>query len=67
MSYSPISHCRIKDLLGFEVDELVGKSVYNYHHALDSEGVEKAYKTCKYWLFVSFCIDPMVTVLVGVC
>ncbi|XP_064603399.1 LOW QUALITY PROTEIN: hypoxia-inducible factor 1-alpha-like [Liolophura sinensis] len=35
---------RIKDLIGYNSDELIGKSVYDYHHALDSEVVEKAYK-----------------------
>nr|WNN25257.1 hypoxia-inducible factor 1 [Leptochiton rugatus] len=35
---------RIKDLIGYNSEELIGQSVYSYHHALDSEVVEKAYK-----------------------
>ncbi|XP_025105789.1 endothelial PAS domain-containing protein 1-like isoform X1 [Pomacea canaliculata] len=35
---------RVQDLLCYSSDELLGKSLYDYHHALDSEIVEKAYK-----------------------
>lgn len=35
---------RITDLVGFDNDKLVGESIYNYHHALDSENLEKSYK-----------------------
>lgn len=39
---------RVFDLLGFNSDDLVDQSVFNYHHALDSEDVEKAYKNRKF-------------------
>lgn len=42
-----IVYIRIKALIGYECEELVGTSLYMYHHALDSEVVEKAYKDCK--------------------
>ncbi|KAK6183532.1 hypothetical protein SNE40_011000 [Patella caerulea] len=35
---------RVQDLVGYESNELVGQSMYNYHHALDSHVVEKAFK-----------------------
>ncbi|KAJ8308811.1 hypothetical protein KUTeg_013685 [Tegillarca granosa] len=35
---------RMKDLIGYDSEELLGKSLYNYHHVLDSEIVVKAYK-----------------------
>ena len=38
---------RVKDLINYSSEELVGKSLYDYHHALDSEAVENAYKDCK--------------------
>ncbi|KAJ9599244.1 hypothetical protein L9F63_010246 [Diploptera punctata] len=36
---------RIGEFLGYSPDELLGKSVYEYHHALDSEAVEKGFKS----------------------
>ncbi|XP_023722628.1 protein similar isoform X5 [Cryptotermes secundus] len=36
---------RIGEFLGYNPDELLGKSVYEYHHALDSEAVEKGFKS----------------------
>lgn len=36
---------RISNLLGFKAEELVGRSLYEYHHALDSETLEKSFKT----------------------
>ncbi|XP_041352992.1 hypoxia-inducible factor 1-alpha-like isoform X2 [Gigantopelta aegis] len=35
---------RIEDLIGYNCEDLIDKSLYNYHHALDNEIVEKAYK-----------------------
>nr|WNN25264.1 hypoxia-inducible factor 1 [Palola sp.] len=35
---------RITDLLGYLPDDLLGESAYDYHHALDSEEVEKAFR-----------------------
>ena len=37
----------MKDLINYSSEELVGKSLYDYHHALDSDVVESAYKDCK--------------------
>ncbi|ESO83510.1 hypothetical protein LOTGIDRAFT_133221, partial [Lottia gigantea] len=34
----------IKELVGYNCEELMGQSMYNYHHALDSHVVEKAFK-----------------------
>lgn len=36
---------RISNLLGFKPEELVGRSLYDYHHALDSEILEKSFRT----------------------
>ncbi|KAL3285644.1 hypothetical protein HHI36_000176 [Cryptolaemus montrouzieri] len=53
----------MKDVLGYKEDELLGKSVYEYHHAMDSDAIYAAYKCCKYNLLriffhksVSICI-----------
>ena len=35
---------RIEKLIGYDSEKLEGKSIYNYHHALDSEPLEKSYK-----------------------
>ncbi|XP_013386590.1 hypoxia-inducible factor 1-alpha isoform X2 [Lingula anatina] len=36
---------RIQELVGYGGDDLIGKSVYEFHHALDSEEIERSYKT----------------------
>lgn len=35
-------------LLGYEPDDLLGKSVYEYHHAMDMDLISSSYKCCKY-------------------
>ena len=42
------SYCRIYDLLGYRSDDLIGQSVYEYYHALDSDDMDKAYKNRTY-------------------
>ncbi|KAL1513011.1 hypothetical protein ABEB36_002499 [Hypothenemus hampei] len=32
------------DILGYTSDDLIGKSVYEYHHAMDSDSIGSAYK-----------------------
>ena len=44
----PGSSCRIYDLLGYRSDDLIGQSVYEYYHALDSDEMDKAYKNRTY-------------------
>lgn len=39
---------RIGEVLGYNPGELVGKSLYDFHHAMDSEVVEKGFKCCEY-------------------
>nr|WNN25267.1 hypoxia-inducible factor 1 [Phoronis psammophila] len=36
---------RVYQLVGYTSEDLVGKSAYDYHHALDSMELEKSYKT----------------------
>lgn len=38
---------RMLEFLGFESDDLIGKSVYEYHHAMDMNVISTAYKSCK--------------------
>lgn len=38
---------RIAELIGYNASDLQGKSIYQYHHASDSEEIEKAFKTCE--------------------
>ncbi|XP_075222186.1 HIF-1 transcription factor component sima [Lycorma delicatula] len=35
---------KMGEFLGYEPDDLVGKSVFEFHHALDSQAVDKAFK-----------------------
>ncbi|KAG8198518.1 hypothetical protein JTE90_017383 [Oedothorax gibbosus] len=44
------THCddTIRALAGYDSDELIGKSVYTFHHALDTEVLLAAYKTREY-------------------
>lgn len=35
---------RMKELVGYSSDELIGKSIFSYHHAQDSGVIDKAYK-----------------------
>ncbi|CAL1541836.1 unnamed protein product [Lymnaea stagnalis] len=35
---------RIQDLAGFNCDEMIGQSLYDFHHALDSDVIDKAFK-----------------------
>ncbi|XP_049826586.1 protein similar isoform X2 [Aethina tumida] len=34
----------LEDILGYNAEDLIGKSVYEYHHALDSDAIGTAYK-----------------------
>ena len=36
---------RIQKLLGYRADDIVGQSVYSYHHALDTETLDKTFRT----------------------
>lgn len=38
------------DILGYDSEDLVGKSAYEYHHAMDSDSVCSAFKCRKYFL-----------------
>ncbi|GJQ72733.1 hypothetical protein Trydic_g15875, partial [Trypoxylus dichotomus] len=38
---------KMMDFLGFSSEDLIGKSVYEYHHAMDSEAICSAYKCYK--------------------
>ncbi|XP_062580697.1 hypoxia-inducible factor 1-alpha-like isoform X2 [Saccostrea cucullata] len=35
---------RVKDLLGYNCSDLINKSLFDYHHAMDSELIDQAYK-----------------------
>ena len=38
---------RISELLGYKCDDLLNRSVFDYHHAQDTEDLDKAFKHCK--------------------
>lgn len=42
----------LEDILGYNAEDLIGKSVYEYHHALDSDAIGTAYKCCKFLFFL---------------
>lgn len=41
----------MEEFLGYEPDDLVGKSVFEFHHAQDSQAVDKAFRCCKYYYY----------------
>lgn len=40
-------HHRVTELLGYTPEDLLGRSVYDFYHALDSENVTKSHQNCK--------------------
>lgn len=36
---------RVFSLLGYKLEQLIGKSLFLFHHALDGEVLEKAFRT----------------------
>lgn len=36
------------EFLAYDPESLIGKSVFEYHHAQDRLAIEKAFKSCKY-------------------
>ena len=48
-----VLYFRVKDLLGYNCSDLINKSLFDYHHAMDSEVIDHSYRNCKYsivWL-----------------
>ncbi|XP_033733955.1 hypoxia-inducible factor 1-alpha-like isoform X2 [Pecten maximus] len=43
---SKFTYCdsRMKELVGYSSEELIGKSIFSYHHAQDSNIIDKAYR-----------------------
>lgn len=39
---------RITELMGYEPDDLLNRSVYEYYHALDSDHLTKTHHNCEY-------------------
>lgn len=53
--------CRMADFLGYNSDDLIGKSLYEYHHAMDSDSICSTFKCCKYFIYFSiFCTQMFV-------
>lgn len=38
---------RVTELMGYTPEDLLGRSVYDFYHALDSENVTKSHQNCK--------------------
>lgn len=43
------------DILGYEPDDLNGKSVYDYHHSVDSRTLSQDFKCCECLLLIIIC------------
>lgn len=41
------SYPRITELIGYHPEELLGRSAYEFYHALDSENMTKSHQNCK--------------------
>ena len=39
---------RVTELMGYTPDDLLGRSVYDFYHALDSDSVTKSHHNCKH-------------------
>lgn len=39
--------CSLMNTLGYDTEELVGRSLYDYHHAADSASLIQQFKSCK--------------------
>ena len=39
---------RITELVGYHPEELLGRSAYEFYHALDSENMTKSHQNCKF-------------------
>lgn len=40
--------CRVTELMGYSPEDLLGRSIYDFYHALDSDSVTKSHQNCKY-------------------
>lgn len=38
---------RITELMGYTPEDLLGRSVYDFYHAMDSDSVTKSHHNCK--------------------
>lgn len=47
-SYLHFFFNRITELMGYEPEELLGRSIYEYYHALDSDHLTKTHHDSKY-------------------
>lgn len=43
--------CRVTELMGYTPEDLLGRSVYEFYHALDSDSVTKSHHNCKSCMF----------------
>ncbi len=50
------SFFRMESLLGYKPMELYNKSMFEFHHALDSAALEKVYSHCKYPVTSCCCV-----------
>lgn len=41
---------RVTELMGYTPEDLLGRSIYDFYHALDSDSVTKSHQNCKYTL-----------------
>ena len=39
---------RIQDILGYSASDVVGQSLYSFHHGVDNDILTECHKTCMY-------------------
>lgn len=49
-----LSRFRLAEYLGWSSEELMGRSVFEFYHALDNLALDKCFKCRKYFFFTSF-------------
>lgn len=38
----------ITEFMGYTAEGMIGKSLFDFYHACDGEGIARAFKSCKY-------------------
>lgn len=45
---------RLAEFFGWDNDELIGKSIFELHHALDNDALDKSFKCRKYKILILY-------------
>lgn len=40
------------EFFGYDPEDLIGKSVFDFYHAMDSDAIDRGFKTCKLFIVI---------------